>query len=378
MDFSLSEEQEMFRRSIRKFFDQHGQTSIARDVVKGNTTSLDKVTRGLVELGCTGMTVSEEFEGSGLGSLDLVPVFEELGRALLPGTLLETIGFAIPILEKYGTDEQKQKYLPEIAAGTKKMTLAWLEPKKGYNPDSVGVTASAEGESLVINGVKSLIPDGDVVDTYILLVRTMDGKDGAGLSLVLLDREDTGITVRHQKCFDETQRLAEVTFENVRVSKSQVLGAMNQGWDVLQEGLLHLNGALCSLMVGGMDRIVEMTAEYATIRVQFGQPIGRFQAIKHGIVDMKTDLETARSLSYYANWALETDVDDKKAAIYSARAFITEAYIRIASQSIQIHGGIGVTEELDCQLYLKRARYYENYLGSVQQYREKTALALNW
>ncbi|MCH6267288.1 acyl-CoA dehydrogenase family protein [Neobacillus citreus] len=378
MDFSLSQEQEMFRHSVRKFLDGHGQTNIARDFIKEEVKSFAKAFTGLADLGCTAITIPEKYEGAELGALDLVPVLEELGRALLPGLYLETVAFAAPLIEKYGTEQQRQKYLPQIATGSRTVTLAWLEPKRGYHPDEVRTSAQTLGSSLVINGTKSLVPEGETADTYLLLVRSSDGIDGAGLSLVLLDREEINAATRKQKCFDETRQLAEITFENVAISTEQLLGEINQGWSILQEGLLHVNAALCSLMVGGMDRLVEMTTEYANIRVQFGQPIGRFQAIKHRIADMKTDLETARSLSYYANWTLETNAADREAAIFSARAFVTEAYIRIASHSIQIHGGIGFTEELDCQLYLKRARYYENYLGSIQQYKERAAVALNW
>ncbi|WP_042356058.1 acyl-CoA dehydrogenase family protein [Bacillus rubiinfantis] len=373
MDFSLSQEQEMFRQSLRKFLDDLGQTAIARDVIKGNSDIFTKALSGLAALGCTGITISEKYEGAELGALDLVPVFEELGRSLFPGVYLETVALAVPLLEKYGTEQQKQKYLPQIATGSRTVTLAWLEPKTGFSPNQVQTRAELSGDDLVINGVKSLVPEGETADTYLLLVRTDEG-----LSLVLVDCEECDLKIHRQKSLDETLRLAAVSFEDVTVSKHQLLGPLGDGWPILQEGLLHINAALCSLMVGGMDRLVEMTAEYAKIRVQFGQPIGRFQAIKHRIADMKTDLETSRSLSHYANWALESDAPDKEAAIYSARAFISEAYISLANASIQIHGGIGFTEELDCQLYLKRARYYESYLGSPQHYREKAAVALGW
>lgn len=180
------------------------------------------------------------------------------------------------------------------------------------------------------------------------------------------------------KNMDETRLLAEVTFHNVQVSSQQIVGTVHQGWDALQESLLSFNAALCSTIVGSVEKIVETAVEYATIREQFNQPIGRFQAIKHRLVDMKMDLETARSLAYYANWAIESNAEDKVEAVSSARLFATEAFIKVASQSIQIHGGIGFTEEIDCHLYVKRARFYENYLGSTQQYYEQTAVALGW
>lgn len=377
MDFSLSEEQEMFRGYVRKYLDGAGQTKIARDYSDNNTEPLHETIKGLSGLGCTSINISEKYGGLGLGTLDLVPVLEETGRALLPGVYLETMALAVPLIERYGTEDQKLKYLLDIAEGIKTVTLAWLESEKDYQPEEVECLAHIEGDSLIINGVKSLVPDGDIADVFLVLVRTNEGKHGEGLSLILIDKsDDFQITI--QKSIDETRHLATITFQEFNVSKQQVLGEINHGWAVLQEGLLYLNAALSSIMVGGMEKLVEICTEYAKIREQFGQPIGRFQAIKHKIVDMKLDLELARSLSYYANWVVERGEEDREAAIYSARTFATEAYIRSASHSIQIHGGIGFTMELDCHLYLKRARFYENYVGTLNQYHEKTAMALNW
>lgn len=372
MDFSLNQEQELFRGYVRKYLDNVGQTKIAREFIKGNAALLNKTYEGLAELGCTGITISEQYDGLDLGALDLVPVLEEMGRANLPGIYLETMAFAVPLLEKYGTEAQKQKYLPAIAAGTTKISLAWLEPNSTYAYKSVQLTAQSEGDSYSLNGVKTLVPDGDTADAVIVVART-----GEAISLFLLDRSDE-MEVKVQKSFDESRSLTELKLQDIIVPSETILGALHEGETILEEGLLHANAALCSLMVGAMEQIVEMTAEYANIRIQFGQPIGRFQAIKHRIVDMKVELETAKSLSYYANWTLESHAEDCAAAIYSARSFVTEAFIRAASDTIQIHGGIGFTEELDCQLYLKRARFYENYLGTVREYREKAAVALNW
>lgn len=377
MDFALSEEQEMFRTYLRKYLDKQGQTEIARKFIQGNTTALDKTLTGLTELGVTAVNISESNEGLGLGTVDLIPVFEEIGRSLLPGTLLETLALAVPLLEKYGTDEQKAKYLPEIAAGTRTVTLAWLEPNRDYGPEDVQCKAEIKGKNVVIDGVKELVPDADMADTFLTVVRTSGSNKEAGITLMIVDKdEDMSIDLQH--CVDETRHLAKIIFDKRRVSKEQILGEPDQGWQVLQKGLLHLNTALASMLTGGIDRVVEMAAEYAKIREQFGGPIGRFQAVKHPIVDMKMELESARSLSYYAAWALENDQIDKKAAIYSARSFATEAFIRAASHNIQLHGGIGFTAEMDCHLFLKRARFYENYLGSNMDYNEQIAIALGW
>ncbi len=377
MDFALDEDLEMFRKNVRKYLDKEGQTDVARAFIKGNTEAVDKTIAGLAELGTTAVNISEENEGIGLGTVALVPIFEELGRVLLPGPLLETLAFAVPLIEKYGTKEQKEKYLSEIAAGSRTVTLAWLEPQSDYGPLDVQCEAKQTGDEFVINGVKEMVPEADSVDTLLTVVRTSDSDGKDGISLMLIDKEDS-ISITQQQSIDETKYLGKVTFNELHVPKGQLLGEVDKGWDLLEEGLLHLNAAIASTMTGGIEKIVETIAEYANIREQFGGPIGRFQAVKHPIVNIKVDLESARSLSYYAAWALENDAEDKEAAIYSARSFATEAFIKAASDNIQLHGGIGFTEEIDCHLFLKRARFFENYVGSEVDFNEHIATALGW
>lgn len=377
MDFALDEDLEMFRKNVRKYLDKEGQTEVARAFIKGNTDVVDQTIAGLAELGTTAVNISEENEGIGLGTVALVPIFEELGRVLLPGPLLETLAFAVPLIENYGTKEQKEKYLPEIASGSRTVTLAWLEPGSDYGPMDVQCEAKEKGDEFIINGTKEMVPEADAVDTLLTVVRTSKSDGKAGISLVLIDKDDS-ISIEQQQSFDETKQLGKVTFNDVKILKENVLGEVDQGWEVLEEGLLHLNAAISSSMTGGIEKIVETISEYANIREQFGGPIGRFQAVKHPIVNIKVDLESARSLSYYAAWALENDTEDKVSAIYSARAFATEAFIKAASDNIQLHGGIGFTEEIDCHLFLKRARFYENYVGSEVDFNEHIATALGW
>lgn len=378
MDFSLSEEQEMFRGYVNKYLNNMGHTKTAREFIKGETDSYKTIVSGLAELGCTSINISEEYGGMELGALDLVPVLEELGRSVLPGLYLETNSFAVPLLEKFGSESQKQKYLPAIAEGTHIFSIAWLEPGGSYSPADIQMTASLEGDSLRLNGVKTLVPDAELASSLFLPVRTGGGNGEDGISLVILDLADTDVALRRQRNIDDSRHLAEITLNNIRISQEQMIGPLHKGWDVLQEGLLAINAALSSIMVGGIEAVVDMAAEYAKIREQFGQPIGRFQAIKHKVVDMKVDLEMARSLAYYANWALENETEDRVQAIVCARLFAAEAYNKAAANNIQIHGGIGFTEEIDCHLYVKRARFYENYLGSTQLYYEKAAAALGW
>src|SRR5699024_4479885 len=238
-------------------------------------------------------------------------------------------------------------------------------------------SAKVKGDSFFLNGEKEMVPDADAADTLLTVVRTSGVGGTEGISLLLIDVEDH-LPMQLQSSFDETRHLAKISFDEYDVPKGNLLGEMNDGWKVLQEGLLHLNAALASMMTGSIDEIVDTIAEYANIREQFGGPIGRFQAVKHPIVDMKMELESARSLSYYAAWALENDAEDKEAAIYSARSFAMKAFIQAASHAIQLLGGIGFTEEIDCHLFLKRAKFYEHYLGYEIDFNEHIETEIGW
>lgn len=369
MDFALSEEQELFRTAIRKYMNDLDRTEFARSVISGKLDVVANATSGLAEMGVTAIPVSEEVDGLGLGALDLVPVFEETGRVLLPGLQLETLALAVPLLESFGTPAQKAARLPKVASGESSVSIAWYERDGSLFPNSFSCIAAKTESGYALTGTKTLVPVIGDPDTFITGAQTAEGK-----SLFLVKESDVA-SFRMLSVLDETQQLAEITLNQ---APGELLGEPGHAAEMLKEGLLHFNAALCSSMVGGMDELVKMTAEYAKIRVQFNQPIGRFQAIKHGIVNMKLDLETARSLSYYAAWAVETNAAEKAAAVHSARSFISKAFIKAAADSIQIHGGIGFTEELDVQLYLKRARYYENYFGSVRDSRKATAQSLGW
>ncbi|WP_259455562.1 acyl-CoA dehydrogenase family protein [Bacillus sp. PK3_68] len=199
MDFSLSEEQEMFRGYVNKYLNSMGHTKTAREFIKGETESYKTIVAGLAELGCTSINISEEYGGMGLGALDLVPVLEELGRSVLPGLYLETNSFAVPVLERFGSHSQKQKYLPAIAEGNQTFSIAWLEPGGSYYPAGIQMTASLEGESIGLNGTKTLVPDAELADSLFLPVRTSGERGEEGISLVIVDLAETNIAIRKQK-----------------------------------------------------------------------------------------------------------------------------------------------------------------------------------
>lgn len=378
MDFALNEEQKIFQSSIRQYLESKGDLAIPRAYMEGKEEILEEIWKELGELGYMGITIPEEFGGLGLGPLTLVPILEEMGRTVLPGPYPETVAIAVPLIQTFGNSEQKQRYLQQIASGRCKLTLALLEEGAELSPAAIQLKAKKSGDEYVLQGSKILVPHGDIADTLLVPVRTGGGKNEYGISLLLIDREQINLEYQIQQSIDETRKMVRISFNEVRVSKGSLLGPENAGWGMLQGGLIQLNAALCSTMVGGLDRVVQMSTEYANIRQQFGQPIGRFQAVKHKIVDMKLELESSRSLSYYASWAVENEAEDMVEAVSLARSFISKAYIRGSGKNIQNHGGMGFTWEYDCHLFLKRARSLENHLGSPDDYREIAALELGW
>lgn len=377
MDFSLTEDQEMFRTHIKKVLEDFEETKVTRDVIKNDKESFHALNDTLAEMGVTAITIPEQYDGLDLQALDLVPTYEELGRALAPGLLMETNSLVVPLIKKYGTDEQKKQYLPAIATGEKVFSVAALEPNNDFSVAGIQASLTKNANQYELNGVKTAVPHGEIANGLLVIARTNETDENDGLTLVLID-DVNELTMRKQHAIDEAKQLVEITFNDTPITAEQILGEVDQGWQQLQEGLVHFNAALSTYLVGAMESVVNMATEYAKIREQFGQPIGRFQAIKHSIVNMKVDLDIARSLSYYANWVLETDEADRVAAVYSARTFATEKLIDVAEHNIQVHGGIGFTEEIDCHLYVKRARYYQHYLGSSAFYEEEIANALGW
>lgn len=368
--FMLSDEQEAFRLSIHKVIELFGGVRIAREYALGNEQPWQECVEKLVSLGCFAINIPERYGGLGLGSFDCIPLFEEVGRALLPGVFVETLGIAVPLLTHFGTEKQKEKYLKEIAQGKCMATLAWLEPNNDFTQHGITTNIKRNSSHIVVDGTKTMIPcDGAHL---IFVLGRLDGEIG----VVLIDTREIRLEQQILHTFEPTRKVARIHFDKLIVPEESLLGDRTWGPELIQEILLPANAALSAVMVGGMEKVVNMATEYALIRKQFGQPIGRFQAIKHRIADMKVSLETAKSLSYYANWALDHNSDDKILAVYSARSYITDAFIKIASENIQIHGGIGFTEEADCHLFLKRSRYYEGYLGKTTGYRDKIASLL--
>jgi len=375
MDFAFSEEQEQLRKEARSFLAKESPASRVRKVMDTEDAFDEGLWKKLVENGWTALGIPEEHGGFGT-FLDLVVVLEEAGRQLLPGPFFSTMGLAVPVLLEAGTEAQKKKWLGAIASGQARGTLALTEPSGRWDAEGVGLRAARQGEGWQLDGVKLFVPDAGVADLLVVAARTRaSGEDG--VTLFLVEGRPSGMTVTPMKTLDRTRRWYEVKLEGVTLPDNSVMGQVDQGWPPLRRALEWASAALCAEMVGGASHVLETSVEYAKTRQQFGKPIGIYQAVSHKLSDMLLEVESARSATYYASWAVNADAPDRALASSMAKAYVSDAYRRAAGNGIQVHGGIGFTWEHDMHLYFKRAKASEVTLGDATYHRELVAQALD-
>ena len=373
MDFALSRDQQMLQSTAREFFLGRGLTQPARRVMAGEAAVVGETWRQMAEVGFLGVGVPAAYGGAELGPLSLVPILEEAGRALAVGPLPEALGFAAPVLAAAGSESQRDRYLGGLASGGECITLALYEGDGDPCAGDVELAADRVAGGYRLRGRKRLVPHAGEATTLLVLARTTRDAPGRGLTLFAVDAGAAVVTP--VAALDQSRPLYEVEF---RETAAERVGPEGAGFPLFELGLQTMASALVAMSVGGMQRCLEMSAEHAKTRVQFGQPIGRFQAIKHRIVDMWVDLETARSLSHYAAWALEEHAADRVTAGADAKAFTGPAFVRCAAANIQNHGGMGFTWEADPHLFLKRAKAWEGYGGTAETHLERVAASLHW
>jgi alkylation response protein AidB-like acyl-CoA dehydrogenase len=375
VDFAFSEEQEMLRRSAREFLAKQCPPRVVRKSMDGPDAYDPALWKRIAELGWTALGVPEEFGGVG-SFLDLIVVLEEAGRALLPGPFFATMGLAVPVLVEAGTAAQKKEVLPAIAGGDARATLALTEPSGRWDAAGITLGARQAAGSWRLDGVKQFVPDAASADYIVVAARTRgEGEDGVSLFLVKAKTE--GMTIAPLQTMDMTRRWNEVRFDGVELRGDALMGPAHNAWPHLKRALEWSTAALCAEMVGGAQKVLEASTEYAKTRQQFGKPIGIYQAVSHRIADMLVLSESSKSATYYAAWAVEADAPDRSLASSMAKAYVSDAYRKIAGDGIQVHGGIGFTWEHDMHLYFKRAKASEVTLGDATYHRELVAQALD-
>jgi alkylation response protein AidB-like acyl-CoA dehydrogenase len=375
MDFAFSEEQEMLRRSTREFLAKECSSKVVRKLMESADAHDPALWKKMAGLGWTALGIPEEYGGMGT-FLDLIVVLEEGGRSLLPGPFFATMGLAVPALIEAGTEAQKKEALTAIAEGKARATLAFTEPSGRWDAGGVTLTAKPVGGGWRLDGVKLFVPDAAGADYTVVAARTR-GEGEEGISLFLVKGKPKGMTVTELQTLDMTRRWNEVRFDGVELGADALMGPQDKAWPALKRALEWATAALCAEMIGGAQKVLEESTEYAKTRHQFGKPIGIYQAVSHKLADMLVLSESGRSATYYAAWAVEADAPDRSLASSMAKAYVSDAYRKVAGDGIQVHGGIGFTWEHDMHLYFKRAKASEVTLGDATYHRELVAQALD-
>lgn len=373
MDFELGEEQIMLKTSARDFLDKECPKRLVRDMMDDERGYSPELWKKMADLGWHGLAFPEEYGGVGSTFLDLAVLLEEMGRALVPGPFVPTVLLAGRAILAAGSEEQRQRLLPGIAGGETIMTMALTEAGGGLAASEIGVTAAASGEGFVINGTKLFVPDAHVAGSIICAARTGQGEED--ITLFLVDAGAPGMGIEVLKTMTG-EKLCEVTFKDVAVPGSAVIGEVNGGWPVIRTILEEATVGECAWMTGGARWALETSTEYAKERVQFGQPIGSFQAIQHKLANMAVEVEGATSITYYAAWAITEDDPGRAVAASMAKAWCSDTYKHATFDGVQIHGGIGFTWDHDMHLYLKRAKSSEVAYGDSDYHRERIARLL--
>ena len=372
MDLNLNEAQEMLRTTARDFLTNNCPPSLVRDMTKDDRGYPLELWRKMAELGWMGLEVPERYGGSGGSFLDMTVLLEELGRACLPGPFVPTIIGASILLEA-GSDAQKREFLPKIASGNLILTLALAEADASYDLASLKVTATADGEGYVINGTKLFVPDANVADSIICVARTGAGR-ARGLTLFLADAQSRGLKRSPLKTF-AGNKLSEVVFDRVRVPQAKVLGQVGRGRDYLKTALAKGAVAMCAQMLGAAQRALGMSVEHSKQRVQFGRPVGSFQAVQFHCADMMTDVDGARLLTYQAAWRLSEGLPCAK-EVAIAKAWVNDAFTQVMSLGHEVQGGVAIMDDHDMPLYSKRALGWQAGFGGADFHREVIAQEL--
>jgi alkylation response protein AidB-like acyl-CoA dehydrogenase len=353
MQFGLNESQELLRANARKFFAAECPSEAVRRLMETDTAFDATLWAKMAEQGYTGIIFPEEYGGVGLGTVDLILLMEEAGRALLPGPFFSTVALAGAAIDAVADGAGKKKYLEPICSGAARATLAFLEGAATWDSEALEMTA-ANGK---LSGEKLFVTDAAVADFIVVAAKN---------GVYVVSAKAAGLKIEPMKGLDLTRKIYAVTFKDMPADKIGETAALAKALNVA-------TAALAAELVGGMQRTLEITVEYAKVRKQFGKPIGSYQAVQHQCADMYLETESARSAAYYAAWTLQENAPAAATAVSIAKMYASDAARTVGNRGIQVHGGMGFTWENDVQLYYRRAKASETMLGDATFHRDRIA-----
>jgi len=368
--YALSDEQAMLRDTARRFLEERAPMPVVRALMETERGFDDALWGEVSRQGWPAMAIPEDYGGAGFSFLEQAIVMEEMGRALFPSPYLSSIVLGADLVLAAGTEDQKADILPGVAAGDRRIAVAHVEPAGRWGPSGIRATARRHGSDLILNGTKSFVIDGHTAHLLLVAVRTdLDATGRDGISIVAVPADTPGVGRRLLETIDMTRKQAEIVLDDVRVPAGAVLGEPGAGWEHLEGALRRAVVALAYEQVGGAQRCLDMAVEYAKNRIQFGRPIGSFQAVKHKCADMLLRVESARSAAYHAGRAVAAGSAELAIVAPLVKSYCSEAYFSCAAENIQVHGGIGFTWEHDAHLHFRRAKTDELLFGTPAEHR---------
>jgi alkylation response protein AidB-like acyl-CoA dehydrogenase len=367
VDFAFNPDQLLLKNSARSYLDEHCKPATVRALWDDQRGVSDTMWKEMAQLGWLGLALPEAHGGSELGMVETAILLDELGRAAAPTPYLTTF-LAGQAIARAGTGAQKDRWLPAIASGGARATVALVDKDLDWDPSVIGTRAERRGAGYALTGVKEFTPWAHVVEVLLVPAYAPEG-----LTLFLVDPTSRGLAMTPVISMDPSARWVTLTLDGVPVGGDAVVGAPGNAGPLLQSLLRRGAVGAAAEMLGAARRCLDMSVAYAKVREQFGQPIGSFQAIRHKCAEMLLDVENSHAATYYAAWALDADADDQDMAASVAKAYVGDAARKVCGESIQVHGGIGFTWEFDLHLYFKRAKALEPMYGDGDYHRERLA-----
>ena len=373
MNYDLTKEQKLVKDSAREFLSKELDREFVREMMKDEKGYTEELWRKMAALGWMGLLIPEPYGDSGMSFIDMALVLYEMGYACFSGPFFSTAVLGVTTLLEAGNDDQKNEILGEVANGDRLLTLAWTEESATYAPRGILLSANRQNGDYILSGTKLFVPDAHVADSIVCVARTGEELEyeGEGVSLFILDRKSRGIKTHVLNTFPG-DKLCEVSFENVKVPEKNLLGELNQGWFVLKRVLEKASVAKCAEMIGGSRKVLEMVVDHAKKRMQFGFPIGSFQAVQHHCANMVTYVDTSTFMTYQACWRISEGLDFEKEASM-CKAWVSDSCRKVVALGHQVMGGIGFMEEVDLNLYFNRAKSQELAFGDGDFHREMVA-----
>ncbi len=376
MDLGLTEDQELLKSTAANFVQQEYGKETLVELEKTPTGITSELLRKAVDLGWFGILIPEAYGGSGRSFTDTAVLFEELGRGPVFGPHFSSGVLGALTVMQAGTEAQKQAILPRVAAGEQMLAVAVTEPNHGWQPEKIQLQGTRQNGHYVLNGIKLFVHDAQIASHLVCAVRTGAGNGSSGISLLVIPKDTSGVAVRTLPGW--SSQVDEVRFDNVQVPEEALLGdAEGQGWEAFDAAAMQAIPMLCAYKVGSCQQVYEMSVEYSRTRVQFGQPIGRFQRVQDHIIGIVNNLDAARWTTYEALWKLDSD-RSAASSIHLAKAVTSEAYLRVCAGGHEVHAGVGVISEYGLTLHTQRSRTLYHLLGDAKLHRRRMTDAFGW